>query len=143
MEDSDGRRSKISLAAQSSRKQWNRWIVYVRAGREKGNHEVTHQARGPVVAGWALAHYHQQQPEYAYIFMLFYIIDRRRGPRPRLSENRRHQPTTPGRVASVYDDDAVAAFPDDVTEVCAILFARVVIPLLPTTWFFVSAGREW
>lgn len=30
----------------------------VRAGLEKGNHEVTRLARGPVVAGWALAHHH-------------------------------------------------------------------------------------
>lgn len=105
-----------------------------RAVREKGNHEVTRRARGTRVAGWALAHHHQQQPDYAYICMLFYFIDRRRGPRPRRSEvcwvDRRHQPRTV-TVVSVYDDDTVAAFPGDVTDVCAILLARVEIPLLP------------
>jgi hypothetical protein len=104
-----------------------------RAGREKGNHEVTRRARGAVVAGWALAHHHRQQPDYAYICMLFYIIDRRRGPRPRRSEvstDYRQQPRT---VVSVYNDNTVAAFSSDVTKVYAILSARVKIPLLPPT----------
>jgi len=52
--DSDGSRSKISLPARSGRKQWNRLIVCEQV-REKGNHEVTRRARGPVVAGWAVS----------------------------------------------------------------------------------------
>jgi len=64
-----------------------------RACREKGNHEVTRLARGDVIAGWALAH--QQQREYAYIFVIIHYRSTARPSTSALGSVCGLPPTTP------------------------------------------------
>ncbi|KAF0767306.1 Uncharacterized protein FWK35_00005438 [Aphis craccivora] len=121
---SDGRRSRVSLFtcpgqagssetvelfASLSRERKSRGHAPSPRGRNRGMSTGT-----PPPASSANTH----------IFLLFYIIDRRRGPRPRRSEvsaDCRQQPRT---VASVYDDNNIPWPHSRVTSRACVPFCR-------------------